>query len=152
MNVYRAGQVVPAVEPSFWQASGGSASGVSLTRLQIRNISDLPLEVDEIRIGTTFESVAGPKLTGPPIILAQPLAQTNYQGTEARFTVDVIGQVPFSYVWKKDGVPVPGGTNALLILSNLSPTHAGNYSVDVTNPAGSISSASAALTDRKSVV
>lgn len=56
LNMYRAGDVVPSQEPAVWHLSSAGASGVTLTRLIIRNISDTPLE--------NRRAAAGHKLPG----------------------------------------------------------------------------------------
>ncbi len=145
LNIYRVGDVIPGNEPTTWQAAGNGASGVTLTRLQIRNISDASLEIDEIRVGSDWASVAGPILSGPPLISKQPVSVTNYQGADVRFSADTVGAQPMVYQWKKDGQPIAGATLAYLDLFNVQPSQSGNYTVHVSNSAGSIESASAYL-------
>lgn len=145
MNVYRAGDIVPAAEPSTWQVSGGSASGVILTRLQIRNYIDVPAEVDEIRVGRTYADVASPLASGPPVVYKQPAGMTNYQGMTAQFQVEATGAVPLSYQWRLNDAPVSGATQALLLLTNIQPAQAGAYTVVVTNSSGSTTSNPALL-------
>ncbi|MBN2507940.1 MAG: immunoglobulin domain-containing protein [Verrucomicrobia bacterium] len=140
MNVYRAGDTVPMAEPTTWQANATQNSGVTLVRLQIRNIDALPLEIDEIRVGTTWLEVASGPVTGPPLITRQPVSATVYQGGFAQFSAEAAGDEPLSYQWKRAGIPLPNATNNVLTLLNVQPAQAGFYTVTVTNTAGSATS------------
>jgi Concanavalin A-like lectin/glucanases superfamily/FG-GAP-like repeat/HYR domain len=57
-------------------------------------------------------------------------------GETAAFLVEVYATVPFTLEWCKNGVPLPGETNVLLILSNTTPASAGVYSVKLTSQCG----------------
>ena len=50
-----------------------------------------------------------------------------------------------SYQWYHDGATVGGATSSTLTISNLNSGHAGNYTVQVSNTSGSVTSSSAAL-------
>ena len=145
MNVYRTGDIVPTAEPVVWQATGGSASGVTLTRFQIRNAADLPLDVDEIRLGQTYTDVASPLASGPPAVYTDPVSVTNYQGTTVQFLVEATGAIPLAYQWRLNELPVAGATDALLVLTNIQPAQSGNYTVVITNTSGATTSAPAML-------
>ena len=56
------------------------------------------------------------------------------------------GTSPLSYQWRKNGVPLSGGTNAVLIIANVQPADAGQFTVLVSNGFGSRLSDSAMLT------
>ncbi|MEQ1750791.1 MAG: immunoglobulin domain-containing protein, partial [Prosthecobacter sp.] len=49
------------------------------------------------------------------------------------FSVTAQGSTPLSYVWLKDGIPIPGVTTSQFIISNASPEDIANYTVSVTN-------------------
>ena len=51
-----------------------------------------------------------------------------------------------SYQWKRNGSVIPGAEHAILTLTNLAAAQSGNYTVDVGNPAGVVTSAPATLT------
>ena len=61
-------------------------------------------------------------------------------GQSAELSIAIEGSTPMSFQWYQDGVTVPSGTNATLILSPVVLTHAGNYSLQATNAAGTASS------------
>ena len=73
-------------------------------------------------------------------------AQTVIAGTNVLFQVAASGSPPLSYSWMLNGTILPDATAPALVLTNVQSGQAGSYSVVVTNPAGSISSAMANLT------
>jgi hypothetical protein len=87
-----------------------------------------------------------------PTILVQPLSQINATGTVVRFTVTAAGLPPLGYQWQKSGINVTNGarisgaTADSLTISNLATTDAGNYSVNVGNFFGTVTSSNAVLT------
>jgi hypothetical protein len=80
-----------------------------------------------------------------PFVVRQPASQTVVAGSSVIFNVAASGSLPLIYQWDKNGTPIAGATAASLILSNSYYTDAGNYSVTVTNNAGSTNSATAVL-------
>jgi hypothetical protein len=82
----------------------------------------------------------------PPTITQAPAARPVYPGGNGLFTVAASGTPPLSFQWKQNGVNIPGATNTALIIANAGPANAVNYSVAVTNEAGGVVSANAALT------
>jgi uncharacterized delta-60 repeat protein len=81
----------------------------------------------------------------PPTILAEPSSRTNNVGTDATFTVLAEGTSPLGYQWRKDGTNILDGTNAALVLKSVQKADQGFYSVIVSSPFGSTTSASAFL-------
>jgi predicted outer membrane repeat protein len=86
-------------------------------------------------------------------IRSQPLATTACVGEQTTFGVGVTGTQPITYQWRFHGtnsagtpVDIPGATNATYTISNVQSTNAGWYSVEVSNPLGSLDSAAALLT------
>ena len=80
-----------------------------------------------------------------PTITTQPSALSIASGGNASFTVSAAGTAPLSYQWRRDNADLPGATSATLTLNSVQASNAGNYSVVVSNPAGSVTSASANL-------
>jgi glucose/arabinose dehydrogenase len=81
-----------------------------------------------------------------PVITNQPQSQTISQGNAVTFTVTATGTNPLSYQWRKNGVSIAGATNSSFTIANVAPGDAGQYSVVVTNSAGTATSNNAALT------
>ncbi len=86
-----------------------------------------------------------------PVILGHPRNQTVLPGSSPVFRLLVAGDPPLGYRWQFNGTPIPGATNSSLLLSNTQPSHAGSYSVVVTNSSGSATSRLALLRVRTNV-
>jgi hypothetical protein len=89
----------------------------------------------------------------PPTILIQPVSQTVDVGDTVELSIATAGSAPMTYRWLRDGTNlvtdggnVGGATTPALILYNVLPSQAGNYSVIVSNAAGVISSGPARIT------
>jgi len=83
----------------------------------------------------------------PPVIQSQPqsLVVTNTQ--TACFSVTSTNGVPApTYQWYFNNSAINNATSATYCIASAAPTNAGNYSVTVTNTAGSVTSAGATLT------
>jgi hypothetical protein len=101
-------------------------------------------ETDEIGISApvSFAVVPAPE---SPAITAPPAAQNVRPGEDAVFRCRCAGGQPLHYQWLRDGDPIAGATNALLIVSGVQPGDTGDYSVLVANPWGDTLSQSATL-------
>jgi uncharacterized delta-60 repeat protein len=82
-------------------------------------------------------------VTGPPSFLNQPQSQTVSIGGDAALTAK--GSAVLGYQWFFEGQPIGGATQPTLALTNVTPERVGNYSVLITNSAGSVSSAAAKI-------
>jgi len=82
-----------------------------------------------------------------PVITNQPSPSlTVTQGNNAGFVVVAGGTAPLSYQWRHYATNIAGATAASYTRVNAQPAHAGNYTVVITNAAGSITSSIATLT------
>ncbi|HZX95006.1 MAG TPA: immunoglobulin domain-containing protein, partial [Myxococcales bacterium] len=75
-----------------------------------------------------------------PAISSQPAALTVAAGGNASFTVAATGNGTVTYQWRKDGVVLPGATQATLSFTAVTPANAGVYDCVVTNTLGATSS------------
>ena len=82
-------------------------------------------------------------VTAAPAITAQPQAVTANVGQTVSFTVGATNAL--TYQWTKDGNPLPGATNATLVLTNVQPVRIGDYRVVVGNGVGAVTSSVATL-------
>lgn len=80
-----------------------------------------------------------------PVILAQPIGQSQVPGLSATFTVRVSGAPPLSYQWQLNGADIAGATEPSLTLTNVQASDFGSYRVLITNSEGSVLSAEAVL-------
>jgi hypothetical protein len=85
------------------------------------------------------------QVTQPPVITGQPQTQTVTNGGTTVFNVSVGGTLPIFFQWRRNGIDLPGRTNATISLTNVQAAEAGSYSVVATNPAGQAVSAPALL-------
>jgi hypothetical protein len=81
----------------------------------------------------------------PPLILSQPQGQSVTAGSSVTFSVLAESTTPITYQWRFNGTDLPGETNTTLSLNNVTLAVGGAYSVRVTNPVGSTTSADALL-------
>lgn len=90
-------------------------------------------------------TTASAGLSVPPSISAQPVSLTASANGSATFTVGVSGTAPFSYQWFKNGEVIGGATSASLTLNGLAAGDEADYSVRISNSAGSVTSTAARL-------
>jgi hypothetical protein len=134
----------------LWFFNGQPLIGATNNFLRLTNVQ--PGQAGEYFVvasndaGSVISDPATLLIMAPPVIVVQPQNQRAYVGATAEFQVTAAGAEPLSYQWRFRGGPIPGGTQATLLLQDLLPEQAGDYSVLVSNPAGTISSAVAQLT------
>jgi len=80
-----------------------------------------------------------------PLITSQPKAASVSIGATVTFRVTASG-APLTYQWQFNGMAIAGATVSSLSLTNVQVADAGDYSVVVTNAAGSTTSQPAKLT------
>jgi len=98
-----------------------------------------------LKIQATLSLLSNPPPV-PPVIIAQPQNQTVVAGTNVVLSVRVTGSPPFTYQWSFQGTNLEGATMATLLMTNVQPEDAGDYTVAITNAAGYAMSAPATLT------
>ena len=76
-----------------------------------------------------------------PTIVALSTNTAVDAGTNVTFSVMATGAPPISYQWRKKGVKITGATSTNLTLLDVDSTDVGDYTVIVTNPGGSVTSA-----------
>ena len=81
-----------------------------------------------------------------PVITTQPQSISVAEGNSASFTVTASGSQPLSYQWRKNTNNISGANSSTYTIPAVSPGDAGNYSVVVSNSAGSATSNNAVLT------
>jgi hypothetical protein len=81
----------------------------------------------------------------PVSITTQPVSISVNPGALARFAVAAAGTAPITYQWLKNGIYIRGATSDSFTITSAESADAGNYSVLVSNGAGSVLSNQAAL-------
>jgi len=89
-------------------------------------------------------AVLTPTNNYPPLIVSQPVSLTSTQGATASFAATVTGSSPV-FQWQFNGASLPGATGSSLVLSNVQPAQAGNYTLVVTNSTAALTSSVASL-------
>ena len=82
----------------------------------------------------------------PPVINSHPVSKTVLAGESVTFEVGAQGSGPLTYQWKKEGQSLAGATNPSLVLESVNYSHAGTYTVVVTNTVNTAVSNPATLT------
>ncbi len=95
--------------------------------------------------GSVTSSVAALTVLVPPSIVTQPQSLTVTNGVDISFSVVASGTAPLSYQWKLNGNKLAGATAANYVITNAQPAHSGDYTVDVSNSVGTVTSSAAHL-------
>jgi hypothetical protein len=97
--------------------------------------------------GVSSNSGTGGGTTGAPNIQTQPSNQTVTAGQTATFSVVATGTAPLNYQWQKGTTPISGATSASYTTPATAVSdNSSQYSVVVSNAAGSVTSNPATLT------
>jgi hypothetical protein len=130
--------------------NGGKYSGATTNVLTISGVTSNEVAFYSVIItnqaGSVTSSNATLTITYPPNITVQPTSLLVLPGTNVAFAATLGGAPPFSYRWLFNGTNLPSGTNASYAIATVLTNNAGNYSVVITNSAGSVTSSIAVLT------
>ncbi len=139
-----------------WRLNGNPITGANAAVLRLSAVTASAAGVYSVLVRNEAGSVlsngaaldvggAGAPTAVAPSIVTAPAPVSVTAGSTATFAVGVAGTGPFSFQWRKDGVPIPGATSAVVTLAAASATDQGGYSVAVSNAAGSATSTAAEL-------
>jgi len=130
------------VGATFWQIKGTpTVSGTFHVTITAKDQPDSG--ADRTVTGVMTINILGG--VAPPSITSQPQPVTKHQGQNASFSVTASGAAPLSYKWFAGTTQISGATASTLTLTNVQPSAAGNYSVQVSNAGGTTPSNPAAL-------
>jgi hypothetical protein len=87
----------------------------------------------------------------PPSIIVPPAPQVVDERGTLALTVTASGE-QLSYRWEHNGQIIPGATNSTYTSSNISPSQAGQYRVEVINPFGNVFSSPVLVTVNPDVI
>jgi uncharacterized protein YdaL len=133
-----------------WTFNGANLSGATAATLTLANVQTNNAGSYAVAISNPYGSItsAPAALTVnlvAPVITAQPQSLARATGTTASFSVTASGTAPLRYQWRFNGVNILNATNATYTIGNVRQANAGNYTVVVSNVAGSVTSATAVL-------
>jgi len=128
---------------------GENVSGATKSTLTITSILNSDAAYYSVIVsnyyGAVTSSNAALTVINPPIMTTQPLNLLALSGTNVAFGVLVNGTTPFRYQWQFNGANIVNATNAIYTIQSVHTNNAGDYSVLVTNAAGSATSSNASL-------
>ncbi len=122
-----------------------NASPVSIGARQAQGFEDAFYDlcfqglIDDVRIYDRALIPADIRAVSP-FITTPPTGAVITQGQNHTFTVAGAGAEPLTYQWRKNGAEIAGATNASLTVTNAQAVDDAEYSVTLTNPAGSLTS------------
>ena len=129
--------------------NGGKFSGVATNTLTITRVSSNEEAIYSViatnLAGGVTSSNATLTVIYPPVITTQPLGQRLVLGNGVAFNVTVSGTSPLNYQWRFNASNLLNATNAIYAITAVGTNNTGNYSVVVTNLAGSVTSSNALL-------
>ncbi len=137
-NVYTNGETVqllavPAQNSAFTGWSDGASGSLNPLTLTLTGSTVI-----------TANFAPGPPIP-PPVITHPPPSRTLSPGASTVFSLQMTGEGPFAYQWRFNSSPVPGATNPMLTLSNVTTAYTGLYDVIVAGAGGAVTSAPASL-------
>ncbi|HKX63563.1 MAG TPA: immunoglobulin domain-containing protein [Verrucomicrobiae bacterium] len=134
--------------------AGATGPVLTLNAVQAVHRGDYSVLVSNT-VATTVSPDARLTVLVKPAVSVEPASQLAFHGAHAGFSVRFEdtepysyswhGTEPFTYQWLHGGAPVPGATNSTLRVFDLTATDAGEYSVRVSSPAGTVVSGTATL-------
>lgn len=127
--------------------SGATAASYALTSVQTAAAGNYTVVVTNSAgsVTSTAAALTVAATAVAPSIATQPASQVVTVGTDITFTVVASGTSPFTYQWRKNDVAISGAVSASFSVANAQTSDGGNYSVVVTNSAGSVTSNAATL-------
>jgi len=157
----QSGDTLVAVTGSGFVAGTTSATVGGVPGTQVNVLSDSQLEfrtpagtpgARDVTVttpnGSATETGGFTYLIDPPTISQHPQTIAVLVGDALVLEVVASGHGPLSFQWNQDGVAVPGATEARFEVANSEVGQAGDYTVDVTNAAGTVTSEVATITVR----
>ena len=124
--------------------AGETAQTLTLSNLMLSDAGSYDVVVSN-HAGSTTSAAVAVAVLGPPSISVQPMSQQVSSGASVAFSVTAAGSPPLRYQWTLNGVKLPGETAATLSLASAQASDAGVYEARVSNAAGAVRSARAAL-------
>jgi PKD repeat protein/subtilisin-like proprotein convertase family protein len=127
--------------------AGETGSSYIRPSVQCADAGSLDVVVTNLA-GSLTSSVAALTVVAPPVILSGPASETLLAGQDTTFVVIATNDCGggLLYQWRLNGGILGGATSSALVLTGVTAGHAGEYSVEVHNLAGSVTSSSAVLT------
>lgn len=127
----------------FFPRALSAAERTAIYQLGIRRFVTNLLE--SAREDLWFELRVSRLRGSPPQFLAGPESLLRFEGESAAFELSAVGTAPLRYQWLFNGAPLPGATDAVLFLPQLTAAQSGLYALVASNIAGAVTSPPARL-------
>lgn len=98
-----------------------------------------------VSVGYSGTILRSAPVAASPAITASPRSVSETAGSNILFEVTATGSPPLAYRWFLNGQLIAGQNSERLLLTNVQPAQAGDYTVSVTNSLGSVTSTAASL-------
>ncbi len=138
-----------------WQKNGAAISGATSSSYvtPVTTSSDNGAQFTVVVSNTAGSATSSAAMltvratTSAPSITTQPAGATVTAGQTASFSVNATGTAPLSYQWQKNGAAISGATSASYATPATTSSDNGvQFTVVVSNTAGSVTSSAATLT------
>ena len=132
-----------------WRKNGVSIAGATNMTMTLIGVKEADVGSYTVTVsnvgGSRTSNAAKLALALLPVIRMQPKDASVIAGNKVTLEVTAAGTAPLSYQWQKDNSDIAGATKAALAFSLVQKADAGNYTVVVSNLAGSVNSRVAKL-------
>ncbi|GAB5558935.1 MAG: hypothetical protein SynsKO_05820 [Synoicihabitans sp.] len=134
-----------------WRKGGVNIDGATSATLQLANVQPADAADYDVVVTNSVDTVTSAAATltvvEAPLVDTDPQDVTATEGEPVSFTVGATGTEPLGFQWMKDGQPISGpqATDSTYTIDSVLRGDAGVYSVEISNAAGSVTSASATL-------
>jgi hypothetical protein len=123
-----------------WKKNGMVIPGENGASLTLTSIT----EADEATYSVEVTGTCGSASESASLVVNEQAAATDLvalakcAGESATFSTTASGTGPFTYVWKKNGMVIPGENGSSLTLTSVSEADEATYSVEVTGDCGTV--------------
>ncbi|QYM78563.1 immunoglobulin domain-containing protein [Horticoccus luteus] len=130
-----------------WHKDGVDLAGATNATLLLASVTNADAGEYQVSVANAAAAITSDAATltvaTAPLIVDDPQSQTVPPGGSLTLTAHAEGVAPFTYQWFKNGVPIPGATDATFAIPAVSSGDAGSYIVRITNSLGTAYSAAA---------
>jgi hypothetical protein len=127
--------------------AGATTSSLQLTNVQAANAGTYTVTVtNSAGSASASATLTVNAVATLPTITTQPQSLTVTNGDNASFSIVASGTAPLIYQWKFNGNKLDGAIATNYVVNNAQPANSGDYTVDVSNSAGAVTSSPAHLT------
>src|SRR5439155_59215 len=123
-----------------WAKNGAPLSGQTGNSLTFSSITASSAGTYSVRVVgacNTFTNLASLTVNVPTTADAL-VSQTNCPGDTVTFSTVAHGTGPFTYLWRKEGKLLPGGTNNWVTMTNITVLAQGDYTVVIAGACTSV--------------